>query len=305
MHILKADPARFAAIPDYPFAEHWIEIDLGEGYRGRMHYLDEGPSDAPPVLLVHGEPSWSFLYRKMIPILVDAGFRCLAPDLIGFGKSDKPDDVAFYSYARHVDWLKQWRNAVVPQVAGLFCQDWGGLLSLRMVGEEPDRFAFVVASNTFLPTGGGQASPGFLAWREFARTSPDFNIGGILDRATATPRSEAEIAAYNAPFPDEASKAGARAFPQLVPVEDDKPGVAENKAAWEGLAAFDRPFLTLFGEDDPVLGSAGPLLANRIKGAQGQPHAMLSTCGHFSQEDRPRELAQGVIDMARAAGLTV
>lgn len=305
MKILKADPARFAALPDYPFAENWMEIDLGEGYRGRMHYLDEGASDAPPVLLMHGEPSWSFLYRKMIPLMVDAGFRCLAPDLIGFGKSDKPDDIGFYSYARHVDWLRQWRNAVVPGVAGLFCQDWGGLLSLRMVGEEPERFAFVVASNTFLPTGGGQASPGFLAWREFARSSPDFNIGGILDRATATPRSEAEIAAYNAPFPDEPSKAGARAFPQLVPVEDDKPGVAENKAAWVGLAGFDRPFLTLFGEDDPVLGSAGPLLANRIKGAKGQPHAMLSTCGHFSQEDRPRELAQGVIDMARAAGISV
>lgn len=302
MQVLKADLARFASIPDYPFAENWITLDLGEGFTGQMHYLDEGAKDAPPVLLFHGEPSWSFLYRKMIPLLVDAGLRCLAPDLIGFGKSDKPDDQGFYTYDRHVAWLKQWRNAVVPQPAALFCQDWGGLLGLRMVGEEPDRFSCVVASNTFLPTGGGQASAGFLAWREFARTSPDFVIGDILQRATQTDRSAAEVAAYNAPFPNEASKAGARAFPQLVPVEDDKPGVAANKAAWEGLAAFDKPFLTLFGEDDPVLGKAGPLLASRIKGAEGMPHAMLSTCGHFSQEDRPNELAQGMIDTARKAG---
>jgi haloalkane dehalogenase len=305
MQIIAHDPARFVGIPDYPFAENWLSIDFGDGLTGRMHYLDEGPKDAPPVVLLHGEPSWSYLYRKMIPLLIDAGFRCLAPDLIGFGKSDKPDDQAFYTYARHVAWLKQWRNAVVPETAGLFCQDWGGLLGLRMVGQEPDRFAFVVASNTFLPTGGGKASAGFLAWREFARSSPDFNIGEILQRATQTDRSPAEIAAYNAPFPDEPSKAGARAFPQLVPVEDDKPGVAENLEAWEGLANFDRPFLTLFGEDDPVLGMAGPLLAKRIKGAAGQPHAMLSTCGHFSQEDRPAELAQGVIDMARKAGFLV
>lgn len=302
MQIIAHDPARFANLPDYAFAENWLTIDLGEGFSGQMHYLDEGPKDAPAVLLFHGEPSWSYLYRKMIPLLVEAGFRCLAPDLIGFGKSDKPDDQAFYTYARHVDWLKQWRDAVVPQEAGLFCQDWGGLLGLRMVGDEPDRFAFVVASNTFLPTGGGQASPGFLAWREFARVSPDFNIGEILQRATQTDRSEAEVAAYNAPFPDESSKAGARAFPQLVPVEDDKPGVAENKEAWKGLAAFDKPFLTLFGEDDPVLGKAGPLLASQIKGAEGMPHATLSHCGHFSQEDRPAELAQGVIDSARKAG---
>ena len=271
------------------------------GHSGRMHYVDEGPKDAPPVLLFHGEPSWSFLYRKMIPVLVAAGFRCLAPDLIGFGKSDKPNDQGFYTYARHIDWLKQWRTKVVPQPAALFCQDWGGLLGLRMLGNDPDLFTCVVTSNTFLPTGGA-ATPAFLAWREFAKNSPDFLIGELLQRATFTERSEAEVAAYDAPFPDEPSKAGARAFPQLVPIEDDKPGVAENKAAWVGLEAYDKPFLTLFGEDDPVLGPAGPLLASRVKGADGQPHAMLSGCGHFSQEDRPQELAQGVIDMAQKAG---
>ncbi|MEM7700516.1 MAG: haloalkane dehalogenase [Pseudomonadota bacterium] len=303
MKILKADPARFAAIPDYPFAENWIEIDLGEGYKGKMHYVDEGPRDGPPVLLFHGEPSWSFLYRKMIPILVDAGFRCLAPDLIGFGKSDTPDDVAFYTYARHTSWLKQWRDAVVPEPAALFCQDWGGLLGLRMVGDEPERFTCVVASNTFLPTG-GKPSPAFLMWREFAKSSPEFKIGELLQRATATELAPETIIAYDAPFPDEASKAGARAFPQLVPVEDGMDGIAENIEAWKGLAAFNKPFLTLFGEDDPVTGGLAPMLIDRIAGAKGQPHGTLSTCGHFCQEDRPVELAQGVIDMAKAVGVT-
>jgi haloalkane dehalogenase len=302
MQIIKTDPARFADIRDYPFAENWIEIDLGDGHKGRMHYLDEGPSDGPSVLLFHGEPSWSYLYRKMIPVLVDAGLRCLAPDLIGFGKSDKPDDIAFYTYERHTAWLKQWREAVVPEPAGLFCQDWGGLLGLRMVGDEPERFSFVVASNTFLPTG-GNPSPAFLAWRQFAKSSPDFRIGDLLQRATATERTPEEIAAYGAPFPDEASKAGARAFPQLVPVEEGMAGITENIEAWKGLSAFDKPFLTLFGEDDRVAGSMGPVLIERIAGAKGQPHGTLSTCGHFCQEDRPIELAQGVIDMARAAGI--
>ena len=301
MEILRTPADRFANLPDFPFAENWLDIDLGDGFSGRMHYVDEGAKDAPPVLLFHGEPSWSFLYRKMIPILVDAGFRVLAPDLIGFGKSDKPDEIGFYTYARHVDWLKQWRNAIEPRPAALFCQDWGGLLGLRMVADDPDLFACVVASNTFLPAG-GTPSPAFLAWREFARTSPEFAIGPLLDRATATPLSKEEIAAYDAPFPGEPFKAGARAFPGLVPVEDGMPGVEENKRAWPALAAYDRPFLTLFGEDDPITKGSEKFLIERIAGADGQPHATLTTCGHFCQEDRPVELAQGVIEMARKAG---
>ena len=302
MQILRTPAERFADIPDYPFAENWFETDLGDGLSARMHYIDEGPRDAPPVLLFHGEPSWSFLYRKMIPLLVDAGFRVLAPDLIGFGKSDKPDDIDFYTYARHVDWLQQWRRAVEPRPAGLFCQDWGGLLGLRMVAHDPDLFSCIVASNTFLPAG-GKPSEAFLAWREFARSSPEFRIGPLLDRSTSTPLSEAEIAAYDAPFPDEASKAGARAFPALVPIEDGMPGVEENKRAWPALAAFDRPFLTLFGEDDPITRGSEKFLIERIAGAKGLPHATLPTCGHFSQEDQPQTLAQGVIDMARKAGV--
>ena len=301
MQILRTPAERFANLPDYPFAENWFEVALGNGQTARQHYVDEGSKTAPPVLLFHGEPSWSYLYRKMIPILVEAGFRVLAPDLIGFGKSDKPDDVEFFTYQRHVDWLKQWRSAIEPRPAALFCQDWGGLLGLRMVADEPHLFTCVVASNTFLPAG-GTASQAFLAWREFARSSPDFRIGPLLDRSTQTPLSEAEIAAYDAPFPDESFKAAARAFPALVPIEDGMPGVAENKAAWPSLAAFDKPFLTLFGQDDPITRGSDKFLIERIAGAKGLDHAVLSPCGHFSQEDQPEALAQGVINMARRAG---
>lgn len=301
MEILRTPSDRFADIPDYPFAENWFEVDLGDGPTARQHYVDEGPRDAPPVLLFHGEPSWSFLYRKMIPILADAGFRVLAPDLIGFGKSDKPDDIDFYTYARHVDWLKQWRSAVEPRPTALFVQDWGGLLGLRMLTHDPDLFACVVASNTFLPAG-GTPSQAFLAWREFSRNSPDFRIGALLDRATATERSEAEIAAYDAPFPTEAHKAGARAFPSLVPVKDGMAGVEDNKAAWPALAAYDKPFLTLFGEDDPITKGSEKFLIDRIAGAKGQPHRTLPACGHFCQEDQPEALADGLIAMARKAG---
>lgn len=302
MHILRTPAERFENLPDYPFAENWLDIDLGEGLSGRMHYVDEGAKDGPPVLLFHGEPSWSFLYRKMIPVLVDTGFRVLAPDLIGFGKSDKPDDIGFYTYARHVAWLKQWRAAVEPRPAALFCQDWGGLLGLRMVADDPGLFACVVASNTFLPAG-GTPPPAFLAWREFARSSPDFAIGPLLDRATATQRSEEEIRAYDAPFPSEPYKAGARAFPALVPVEDGMDGVDDNKRAWVSLAAYDRPFLTLFGEDDPITKGAEKVLIERIAGARGLPHRTMQTCGHFCQEDQPEALSQGVIETARRAGL--
>ena len=300
MKVLRTPSERFEDIPDYPFAENWIEIDLGNGLTARQHFVDEGPSDGPPVLLFHGEPSWSFLYRKMIPILSDAGFRVLAPDLIGFGKSDKPDVISFFSYERHVAWLKQWRDAVEPRPAALFVQDWGGLLGLRMVAHDPELFVCVTASNTFLPAG-GKPSQAFLAWREFAKSSPDFRIGALIDRATQAPLSKAEIAAYDAPFPDEASKAAARAFPSLVPVEDGMPGVEDNRQAWQTLSAYDKPFLTLFGAEDQITSGSEKYLIDRIPGAKGLDHRTLSPCGHFCQEDQPEALAQGIIDTARKA----
>ena len=298
MEILQTPPERFKDIPDYPFAENWIEIDLGNGQTARQHYVDEGDKSAPPVLLFHGEPSWSFLYRKMIPILADAGFRVLAPDLIGFGKSDKPDDIEFFTYARHVDWLKQWRAAVEPRPAALFCQDWGGLLGLRMVAHDPDLFACVVASNTFLPAGGAP-SPAFLAWREFARSHPDFQIGAILQRATVRALTDAEVAGYDAPFPDEAHKAAARAFPALVPITEEDPGAIDNVAAWKGLASFERPFLTLFTDQDPITKGGEAFFQNLVPGAKGQAHRIVEGGGHFCQEDVPEVFVEALLSLRR------
>jgi len=296
MQIIAHDPARFADLPGYPFAENWLTIDLGEGLSARMHYLDEGPKDAPPLLLFHGEPSWSYLYRKMIPLLVDAGFRCLAPDLIGFGKSDKPDDQAFYTYARHVAWLKQWRNAVVPQVAGLFCQDWGGLIGLRLVAARPDLFAGVVAGNTGLPEGRGM-SPAFQSWLDFSQNVPELPVGGMLRMGSGRTLSDTEVAAYDAPFPDESYKAGARAFPRLVPLTPEHASVAENKAAWEVLERFDRPFVTCFSDADPITAGGERVFQERVPGAKGQPHRTIRGGGHFLQEDAPDELAEAVVEL--------
>jgi len=212
LKVLRTPDAAFADLTDYPFAPHYLEVEVPSAPPMRLHYLDEGPRHAAPILLLHGEPTWSYLYRKFVPPLAAAGHRVLAPDLIGFGKSDKPAEGADYSYERHVAWMSDWLTKLDLRDITLFCQDWGGLLGLRMVADDPDLFSCVVASNTFLPAG-GTPSEAFLAWREFARSSPDFRIGALLDRATATPRSEAEIAAYDAPFPDEPSKAGARAPP--------------------------------------------------------------------------------------------
>lgn len=271
-----------------------MDIEIAPGQFARLHYLDEGRQDAPAVVLMHGEPSWSYLYRKIIPLLVAQGLRVLAPDLIGFGKSDKPEDTAFYTYRKHVDWMESWRNAVVPGPVTLFCQDWGGLIGLRMVANAPDRFNAVVASNTFLPTGEG-APESFLRWREFARTSPEFPIGSIISRGVVRNLTKEEIAAYDAPFPDESFKAAARAFPLLVPIDQGAEGADDNIIAWSALANFSRPFLTLFGDNDPITAGLERIFQERVAGAVGQPHRILNSCGHFSQEDCPVELADAVV----------
>ena len=253
--------------------------------------------------MLHGEPTWSYLYRKMIPVFAAAGYRAIAPDLIGFGRSDKLKAVGDYSYLSHVTWVSAFLDALQLQDITLIGQDWGSLIGLRLVGEQPERFARVSIGNGMLPTAEGPIPTAFKLWRAFALNTPWFPIGRIVQAASLTRLNAAEVAAYDAPFPDEPSKAGARAFPALVPVEDGMDGIEQNKAAWKGLARFDKPFLTLFGEDDPVTGGLAQPLIDNIAGASGQPHGMLSSCGHFCQEDRPVELAQGVIDMAKKAGV--
>ena len=286
MEILRTPEQRFASLPGPTFPPHYVELD---GLR--VAYLDEGPRDGAIVLCLHGEPSWSFLYRTMIPGLVSAGLRVIAPDLPGFGRSDKPVEREVYTYQRHVDWMTAFLDKLALREITLFCQDWGGLIGLRIVGEDPRRFARVVASNTFLPTGDQRPSEAFLAWRAFSQSVAELPVGKIMASGCARPLAPAAVAAYEAPFPDERYKAGARQFPLLVPIAPDDPASAANRAAWAGLRGYTRPFLTAFGDSGPVTRGADLLLQVMIPGAAGQPHTTIARGGHFVQEDAGDELA--------------
>src|SRR5690242_8180180 len=247
MEVLRTPDDRFAGLTDFPYEPRYVEVADGDGGVLRVALIDEGPVDREAVLLMHGEPSWSFLYRRMIPVLTDAGLRVVAPDLVGFGRSDKPARQGDYSYARHVAWM---REALLDELGltgiTLVGQDWGGLIGLRLVAENPDRFARVVAANTGLPTGDTPMSEAFLAWQRFATTAAEFDVGRVVQNGTVGALPPEVVAAYDAPFPDDRYKAGARVFPSLVPTAPDDPAAAANRAAWEVLARFDRPFLTAF-----------------------------------------------------------
>jgi haloalkane dehalogenase len=293
-NVLRTPEERFAALEGFAFEPRSVAVD---GLR--MAYVDEGPPGAPPVLLLHGEPSWSYLYRKMIPPLVAAGHRVVAPDLIGFGRSDKPAAREAYSYQRHVDWTRAFVSALGLEGITLFCQDWGGLIGLRLVAEMEERFARVVASNTFLPTGDRRPPDAFFAWQRFSQEVPELPVGRIVAGGCARPVSAAVQAGYEAPFPDETYKAGARAFPLLVPSRPDDPASAPNRAAWERLARFEKPFLTLFGDSDPITRGGERVLQAKIPGAAGQPHAVIAKAGHFVQEDAGEEVAEHIVRFVR------
>lgn len=296
--VLRTPDDKFQNLPDYSFAPHYVDISDDNLGAMRVHYVDEGPRDGRVVIMMHGEPSWSYLYRKMIKQVADAGCRVLAPDLIGFGKSDKPTDTSDYSYNGHVEWMQQWLDSVDVTSAVLFCQDWGGLIGLRLVAENVDRFDGVVAANTFLSTGGGKPSDAFSAWRKFSQTVPKFPTGGVIRGGTAKDLGEGVESAYNAPYPDESYKSGARIFPALVPISVDMDGVPENKKAWEVLSSFQKPFLTCFSDQDPVTRGLDKEFHKRIPGCEGQPHQTLKGGGHFLQEDLPDELSIIIIDFA-------
>jgi haloalkane dehalogenase len=299
MHALRTPDERFTALPDFPFSPHYTEVPDGEGGTLRIHHLDEGAPDAPAVVLMHGEPSWCFLYRKMIPVLVAAGLRAIAPDLVGFGRSDKPSLRTDYTYQRHVDWMTSWLEAVDLRDATLVGQDWGGLIGLRLVAEHPERFARVVAANTFLPTGDRHPGDAFLAWQRFSQETPDFTVGRIVDGGCTTDLPPAVVAAYDAPFPDESYKEGARQFPLLVPTSADDPAAAPNRAAWDVLRTWEKPFLCAFSDQDPITKGADVVLRAEIPGCAGQPHTVIEGGGHFLQEDRGEELARVVAAFVR------
>lgn len=288
--IIRTPENRFEKLHGYDF--HSKYIDLEEGLR--MHYLDEGSPSNPIVLLLHGEPSWSYLYRKMIPVLSDK-FRVIAPDLIGFGKSDKFIDKKEYSYQKHVDWVSSFITRMKLEKVLLFCQDWGGLIGLRIITEISDRFDMVVASNTTLPTGLIPMPESFLKWREYSQYSPGFNIGKVIDMGTVKDLPEEIYDSYNAPFPNEDYKAGARIFPTLVPIEQDDPESIKNRAAWEKLKSWDKPFLTIFGSKDTIMMGAEKAFQKLVPGAIGQDHKILNA-GHFIQEEKGEELAELMIE---------
>ncbi|MFO0608913.1 MAG: haloalkane dehalogenase [Polyangiales bacterium] len=294
--ILRTPDERFHDLPRFPWAPRYTDVD---GLR--VARIDEGPADAPVVLLLHGEPSWGFLYRKMVDPLLAAGFRVVAPDLVGFGRSDKLADPRAYTYQRHVDWMKGLLRALDLRDVTLFCQDWGGLIGLRLAAEEGGRFARVCAANTYLPTGDERVPRAFHVWKTFALHAPLFPVGRIVSSGCARGLLADARAAYDAPFPTARHKAGARAFPALVPVRPDDPASEANRAAWAELARWDKPFLTLFGRNDPITRGAERRLQERIPGAAAQPHAHLAGAGHFLQEDVGLELAERLAKWATPA----
>lgn len=301
MHVLRTPDDRFAALPDFPYEPRYVEVEDGEGGRLRVAYVDEGAG--PVVLLMHGEPSWSFLYRKLIPVLTGAGLRVIAPDLVGFGRSDKPADVAAYSYERHVAWMREaLLDRLDLQDITLVAQDWGGLIGLRLVAEHPDRFARVVVANTGLPTGDQQMTEAFLAWQRFARETPEFPVGVIVNGGCAGDLPPDVVAAYDAPFPEESYKAGARAFPALVPTSPDDPAATANRAAWDVLQRWEKPFLTAFSDSDPITKGGERVFQKLVPGAAGATHVTLAGGGHFLQEDVGTRLAEVVIDVVRGDG---
>ena len=281
MQVLRTPDGRFADLPDFPYAPTYAEVVDADGTKLRIHAVDEGPRDAPPILLLHGEPSWSYLYRHIIAALVAKGHRVVAPDLVGFGRSDKPSAQADYTYERHVKWMSDWLAATALNDITLFCQDWGGLIGLRLVAAFPERFKRVIVANSGLPVGAG-SSKGFEQWLQFSQNAPVLPIGEILNMGSKRELSVAEKAAYDAPFPDETYKAGARRFPALVPVTPQHASVAENQAAWQALEAFDKPFLTAFSDGDPVTAGGEKVFQARVPGACGQTHVTL----HGSHLDR-------------------
>ena len=299
MKKLRTPEQSFADLPDFSYPHHDLDVPDGEGGSLRIAYVDENPGATETVLMMHGEPSWSFLYRKMIPPVMAAGCRVVVPDLPGFGRSDKPADRNDYSYQRFVDWMQAWLEGLDLSGITLVCQDWGGLIGLRLAAANPQRFSGIIAANTGLPTGDGKISEAFLNWRKFSLETPDFDVATIIAMGCQKPLSRDVAAAYNAPFPDDRYKEGARIFPSLVPIEPDDPASEANRAAWKVLESWEKPFLTAFSDGDPITRGGEAVFQKRVPGARGQPHTTIEGGGHFLQEDCGAAFAQIVVDFLK------
>jgi haloalkane dehalogenase len=296
MKVLRTPDDRFDDLPDFGYPPHYAEVD---GLR--LAYVETGPADGEPVLLLHGEPSWSFLYRKVMPVLADAGLRVIAPDLVGFGRSDKPAEVSDYSFARHVEWIRALAfDRLGLRGLTIVGQDWGGLIGLRLVAEHPDRFARVVAANTGLPTGDQPMPDVWLRFREVVRHASPLKVSRLVQAGCQTPLAPDVLGAYDAPFPDPSFTAAALAMPELVPTSPDDPASAANRAAWRELASWHKPFLVAFSDRDPITGSMGPVLKQTVPGASGIDHPVITGAGHFLQEDAGERLGAVIADFIRA-----
>lgn len=300
MTVLRTPDERFAGLPDFDFSPLYAEIDGGSLGPLRMHYLDEGSPEGLPVVLVHGEPTWSYMFRRTIAPLVSAGHRVIAPDLIGFGKSDKPSEISDYTYERHVSWLTSFCAGLELQGVVMLGHDWGGLLGLRLATEVDGLVHAYVASNHGYPTGDMPANDALRSWQHYAASVEEFDTGAIVARACASELEESVVSAYDAPYPDETFKAGARAFPALIPVTADDPSADQVRASRQILAESGMPFLTVYGEQDPIAGAADAMFHQLVPGSAGQPHARLVHAGHNMPEDAGETLGEIVAEFAQA-----
>jgi haloalkane dehalogenase len=302
VRILRTPDARFADLPDFPYEPRYVEVPGGDG-RLRVAYVEAGPPDGPAVLLLHGEPTWSFLYRKVLRVLAAAGLRAVAPDMVGFGRSDKPADLGDHTYAAHVEWMRAAMfDALDLRDVTLVAQDWGGLIGLRLVAEHPDRFARVVAANTGLPTGDRPMPEVWWRFRRAVEAAPVLDIGRFVTAGCLHELADSAVAAYDAPFPDELHKVGPRAMPGLIPVRPDDPAAAANRSAWERLGRWDKPFLVAFSDGDPITGGMAPILRRHVPGAAGLDHPTIAGAGHFLQEDAGERLGEVVASFVRRTG---
>jgi len=329
MQVLRTPEDRFLNLKDYAFEAHYVDVPAGDGTDVRMHYLDEGKGEI--ILCMHGQPSWSYLYRKMIPVFVEAGYRVIAPDLVGFGKSDKPVDRSDYTYANHVLWMKGFIEALNLTGMTMIGQDWGSLIGFCLVAENADRFARVVAANGALPDAKGipdemaprlsemlastpvlsaeetfaklagpmEDRPQFMYWVRHADAYTGFNPADVM-KLNLNHCDDEEFRAWSAPFPSEEYLAGARQFPSLVPISPDNPAIPANRAAWEVLERWEKPWLTAYADSDPVMKGGEKRFIESIPGAKGQAHTIIKGAGHFIQDDAAEELADVVIEFVKS-----
>ncbi len=293
MEVLRTPDERFEDLPDWDFAPHYRSVTAADGTELRFHFVDEGPRDAAPILLLHGNPSWSYLHRHMVRGLADLGHRVLALDLMGMGRSDKPAARSDYTLANHVDWMGQWLEGEDLAGVTLYCQDWGGLTGLQLLPDHGDRVDRVLASNTGIPVGEG-VNRFMQQWLDFSQSVTELPIGSLVAGGTSRTLTPEEQAAYDAPFPDGTYQTSALQFPLLIPLQPDNPGVPQSKATWAYLATWEKPFLTVFGSEDAIAYKPGAHVRFQevVPGAQGQPHEVIEGANHFIQEDASERLIE-------------